>query len=298
MKQKINKDEYSKAAEDVLDMLRRVNFIISKQRLSGAGMDMIKHKAPEGLDEGKTTKSVKRVEFPKEGGIFVFYSDDELPSKGFPCSETVENVDEMKKEGKAIAWGIQRIISGSKLKTFLLFLIFRKQVWEMARAIVESMWALIKRYRSKPIMYCQCVREIYRVFDIAIVREDDQIVRGVIEKIRDIVCMFLEFDDAYRYRFQDVFIELNQEEFNRNPERELIRIMDILISRDTIVPKNKWEMVKKFISLMMVQKRIRKIITNMVREINLKEIAMDEIDNHYSQIKGGYLWPTKREKEN
>jgi hypothetical protein len=286
-----NKREYEKASAEALEMLRKIDFIIRKQRESNLGMEMFR-KVSDEKKEGKLTKSISKVEFPKDGGIISYFSNEEYPMKGFSCSETVENVDEMKKQGMALLKRLKGILSGNKVKATLFYLVFRKQINEVGKGFIESLWFLIRRYKSKPFLYCKCVREVYRVFNIFILIEKED-SKEILAKIRDLTCMTLEFDDAYRYRFQDILSEVNIEQLKKDPVKELNRLLDILISRDESL-KEKWQMVQKFVHLIRFKKDLRVFITRFIDELNMDEIRMDELDLYHCETKQAYLWPKKR----
>ena len=50
------------------------------------------------------------------------------------------------------------------------------------------------------------------MFNILIEKEKKPWLKEKWEKIRDLVCLILEFDNAYRFRFQDVLSEIRLEE--------------------------------------------------------------------------------------
>jgi hypothetical protein len=291
MNKQLTEEEFKEAAIETLKMLQKVNFIIKKQRESEIGMEMLKSVGEEAKKTKCPPKTIERVEFPQEGGMLSFLEGCEYPKKGFACSETVENVDEVKKQAMSIVRGIERIVGGSKLKTLLLYILFKRQIKEMIYAFTGTLFAIIRRYRSKPILYCDCVREIYRVFNIFILIERDEKKQEFLEQLRDIVCMVLEFDDAYRYRFQDIYPEIDYKAIKEDPIKEIRRVGEIFIEREeNSSMKKKWEMFNKFIGLIRFKKDMKLFVERFITEIDMDKIKMDEADSFHCQIKEGYMW--------
>ena len=64
-------------------------------------------------------------------------------------------------------------------------------------------YRLVERFRLKERRYCQAVRELVRCFNLP----DPSLKMATWEvrmMLRDLLAMLLEFDNAYRFRFQDM----------------------------------------------------------------------------------------------
>jgi hypothetical protein len=119
--------------------------------------------------------------------------------------------------------------------------------------------------------YSQPVREIHRVVAVKF------------EKIAFIIMTILEFDLAYRYMFQDVIVEINKENFNKNPVKEYRRVLDILISKSYETLQNKFKLVKFMGSVALIfSKKLRKDLKEIVKELNLKELELSKEDIYWT----------------
>jgi hypothetical protein len=127
----------------------------------------------------KDTAKVERVEFPPEGGTFTYLKGHPYPFPGFPDKGMVE--------------------SSRWIKKF----------WP---AMISAAHSLLKSQLIKPERYSKPVKEIYRLFNILIEREKEEYQKTKWTQMRDVICHVLEFDNAYRFRFQDVLSELNLDE--------------------------------------------------------------------------------------
>jgi len=74
---------------------------------------------------------------------------------------------------------------------------------------LEIYYPILEKYFLKPEAYSKPTREIYRLFDILIAREKSKGMKEKFEKIRNMVCFVLEYDSAYRFRFQDILAEID-----------------------------------------------------------------------------------------
>ena len=142
----------------------------------------------------KKSEGIAYVEQPPEGGIMTYFSGHKIPFPGLPDSEKVAQVS---------------VIKG------------------MIPMGIEWLHKSISEYLPKdPKLYCRFGREIYRLFNLLAERErghykkekfiDDGKIRW--EKIRDIICVLLEYDDFYRFVAQDVLSEIKIEEVKMHEE--------------------------------------------------------------------------------
>jgi hypothetical protein len=269
------------------EFLRKINFIVSSMKETNEGVLHSAKKDEQGKDKGVT---VLKVEFPETGGTFTYYQGQEYPVKGFAYGDIVEKVDEMKKLMIGILKHSLALSSFEKFKMLLMLLFFRKTTIKMIEGLMISFQSWVKRYRLKPIRYCRVCREIYRVGTKLIEDTADKTTKLVIEALRDILCLILEYDDAYRYRFQDIIKEMDKSAIKRNVRKELNRLFSILRQRDKQLAK-KWRAIEAVISLfLIINKNIRKIIQELLLELNINEVVMDKGDIHHAKRKTSYSW--------
>lgn len=115
-----------------------------------------------------------RTSFPKEGGSFTQVGGETELFPGIPVEETVRDIARYK---------------------------------HMIPAAIDAYYDLFSVHKLKPEKYCRMVREVYRLFNLMIERECNDKHKIRWEKIRDMVCIVLEFDNAYRFRAQDIIKE-------------------------------------------------------------------------------------------
>ena len=229
---------------------------------------------------------IEKVEIPEGGGIFTYMQGKEYPYKGFPYIDFVDNIDKIKKIGKAMFSGLyHNVLKGNKLKLLTLI----PCSWlasRMFRVFVYAFYRLVERFRIKPIMYCQAMREVYKQFSTIRNYEMQELQL----QMRDLLCMVLEFDNAYRYRFQDLVGELNQQELVKNPIKELKRIIQIAQSREIEQQgKDMWTLIDKgLINYLIFDKKIREMLVGIFSNINIEEVKLQIDDQLYAEPRKDY----------
>lgn len=135
------------------------------------------------------------------------------------------------------------------------------------------------------------------------VKEIRRVLRYKFENnLFEAITLILECDSAYRYRFQDIIAELKKENL-KNPRQELLRLWDIMTSRETILGQlRKYKSLRKFISLAIFVPKIKKLVVSILTEINIDEVKMTKADIYWSNEYGVYnfrgLNSEQRKQEN
>lgn len=120
-----------------------------------------------------------KIDYLDEGGMLTHFPNAKKPFPGLPLRENLERV---------------------------------KIIKAMFPIVLSTIYKQLKPHLpDTPHYYSRAVREIYRLFTLAMERD----LPGMKERwrmIREIVCFFLEYDDAYRFRVQDILSELNKKQ--------------------------------------------------------------------------------------
>lgn len=219
------------------------------------------------------TSPLLKVEFPDSGGVLTWMEKYSFPFRGYPHHEFVERIDHIKKINRAFLSGFyHELKEGNKLRLLAIL----PSLWLLKsalRAWIRAFYRFIERFRIKQKRYCQFVREVYRAFSVIPENEkaQDTELRFM---LRDLLCMVLEFDNAYRFRAQDVLAELDHEALGKKPIRELLRLLNILSSREkTQEIKDTWKLLRKFVGFYLVfDRKALKIIKSALLNLNIDTV--------------------------
>lgn len=112
--------------------------------------------------------------------------------------------------------------------------------------------------------------------------------------------LILEFDNAYRYRLQDLIALIDFVWLKANPAKELKRIIEIYLSREILYQDNmEWgarEKVLKLANFLKILFWLPKFKTTFLRafgEIDLEKIKFDDNDRYHTSFWRGYNYEGK-----
>lgn len=233
-------------------------------------------------EKPRDVSALTRVEFPVDGGVHTFMTGHDYPYRGFPLAEFVDKIDLIKKLSRQIQSGFFHALKRhGKLSLLLVPLIpfFGRDIFY---AFTYSFHRLIVRFRIHSFRYSQPIRELHRACSQAQPGEDAKGVE-LREMIRDIECMILEFDNAYRYRFQDIIDVFDYEALRKDPIKEISRVLDVMIEREkTEEIKDTWRLLKMFVRYYLrIDRKLLWMITNILLNINREETKLTVEDKWF-----------------
>jgi hypothetical protein len=131
----------------------------------------------------KEVPTITKTLFPETGGTFTEVTENgkkyDFPFPGFPDREVVTDIEKYKR---------------------------------LVPVAIDGYAGFFAKHKLKPERYCRAVREVYRLFTLMSDRECNKKNKLRWLKVRDMVCVVMEFDSAYRFRFQDMIKEAKIEE--------------------------------------------------------------------------------------
>lgn len=99
------------------------------------------------------------------------------------------------------------------------------------------------------------------------------------EKLRDVICAILQFDLAYRYRLQDILMEIDKDDFEKRPIREINRLIKIFIERSGDKLLDVKGIKSQYIKIgLILNPSIVKEIKEFVRNIDIGKVMLSKED--------------------
>lgn len=239
----------------------------------------IKHKFPDPSNKGFIADSLKIVDVKtgQDGSIRTYLQGAKEPIRIFPDHRTIWVTAIYKRLLPLIAGNLRRIGWIQAICTIIAIKANKQVLCDW----LEYMFNL-EEVRYKEQYYSQPVREIKRV-----------LMGKIDEPIMEAIILVLENDAAYRYRFQDMIAELDKTQLDGfKIIKEVSRLVEILKDRTEPgeVMTNKYNNIRKILILALIfSTRTRRMIRNILKEMNIDEIKFSREDLYWiNQHKGGY----------
>ena|SRR3990167_549267 len=235
-----------------------------------------------------------RIEYPEDGGIYAHYYDHPYPTKGQPFPEAVQAILTPKKLLRVVIYSIKAHPVVFSVIFLLPGFITRRFAKTFLDHVVRSTGHVIVRPylfdKDDPKRYCVSAREIRRSMYAAADKMRSR-WKEYYQYFIDMIVAVWEWDNAWRYRGQDGFGELNKSEFLRNPAKEILRICTLMVQRERGWHDDKGKIMAtgqalKFVLFFMPE--IRKFLVEFVKEVDLDKIKMDEADEYHNLMRPDY----------
>jgi hypothetical protein len=243
-----------------------------------------------------STRPIRIVDLKigEDGGLWTYLEGKKEPVRTYPDQTTVNTVSCYKSLLPRLLTNLSKIGWTKRIITLLSIKYNLIVFSEYLGMIYGALPLLLKdEYYSVP------VKEIRRV------------LRGQIDRnILDAVSLIFEYDSAYRYRFQDVIVNLNKEKINGyfSVIKEISRLFDILISREPLDNGKESGMSKKFkklkslIKLLMLNPKVNKLVRYILLDVDLYKLQFSKEDiywvNQFNVYKYRGLTIEERNQEN
>lgn len=235
----------------------RSNFALRGEETTTFLIDLV----PVEVD-GKT-KYRPKIEYVEGVGVLSYYKGVSFPAKGAQLPEAMKSLNQMK---RLLRYTLQLC----KNPIFLIGLYaVRKQAMDYFTKIEDRNigdWSIKSEYM------CRCAYAV-ETFLEAITGNS---------LFSHYVAQIPEYDDAYRYRAQDVFTSLDVEAFRANPRKELTRLVNLYISREREGVLTKTGAILRMANLLLYIPSLRKKVAENIHL--LKVGVFDESDKYWVSI--------------
>lgn len=237
--------------------------------------------------------------------------------KGYPEEGAVESM----RVSKSLVSSIPReILNRSlffKIYIAILFLISRRRFFHYVRVYVNNIYLGIEKSIKE---YGKLERELKRSMDSVLnwllkkdsISVSSLLVRNhniryskktelclIVANVMEFLYFLISMDTAYRFRLQDILVEVDRSAGYENPRKEINRLFEILILRENSpLQREKYKLVRKVVSLCLkFSKTLRKIASEFFGCISMPQVYMDESDKYFSLRRAQYNFGGKKLEE-
>lgn len=224
----------------------------------------------------------ERIDYPPDGGMQVFYQGHPYPEKIFPFPEAFYCLDSVK---RAIMNSL-RVVRHSWIMSFGLLWIcvwpFKSRLFSI---ILEQFFEFsnhtLSKIAIKPNFYCPSGREIHRAGMETIVQltnNDEDRNQG--QRILNTICLIWEFDNAYRYRGQDLMASVDPKEMTAHPVRALKKLCAVAGARDSFL-RDKFKMISVGLTILMLNRQVRNVVKVFFLYVDIEKLYLDAGDRYW-----------------
>jgi len=232
---------------------------------------------------------VERIIEPPEGGTFLKFIGCSYLFKGSVNENIVEVLEFPKRMLRNFIGAV------SRHKIFLVFLLSKKIRIALGEYYLKNVYlsAFEKHLFLGESRYCISVRELWRVMSLFAGRVKNERTQNVLFKLRNIICMVLEFDIAYRFIAQDILPLINKQALRENPCQEIGRVFDVLYQRsvfrgEKVVRDERWRGIKRIVLLALKVGGLKKLVVDFLLELDLNKIRLDNADYYFCLLRDHY----------
>jgi hypothetical protein len=231
---------------------------------------------------------VLRFEHPPTGGMFAVCEGLKYPVKGWVFPEAAMAVNNCKKLMLTLAYSLTRW--PMMFAAVALGLVPWKKKIALADDWIEHLtWAtdqLLLPYSLKDEFHMHVALEwrnlVFKFLCNLGIRE------SVAFRFASAICMIIEYDDAYRYRLEDIFSELDETALYANPRKELNRLAAIMGSREVRGDASKFGWIMKAVGAALLHPKVKKAFLDAFRGIHIENLKYDEADRYHCLRRDDY----------
>lgn len=239
---------------------------------------------------------IEEIQYPEEGGILVWFKDLKFPRKGHPYPEAIMAMVAVKRSFISLL----QFVLASPTKYFLGLLLicpgfvrgmflnpfYKHYIWNFGYRVMEA-------HMLTPLRYCRCMREVYRVAKV--MAERYQKIKEVITVGAEILCSIFEYENAWRYRFQDGVGEMDF--LAKDLAGEFGRVFRLMASRERTgktfsgkMPyEHKYETFEKGLRLLFrLRPDLERFTREALNEVVREEVVLDEADDYFCYTRPDY----------
>lgn len=204
-------------------------------------------------DEKQSESVLDRIEF--NNGIQMYVKDEEYPLKGLPTPDSLFALNQIKKLIRCSLY----------LPYMYLAVFFQKRTIEQFESIAFN---IMSPHIIKDEYLTPTARELKKLI----------INIGYSEKFATLISHILEYDVAYRFRFQDLCSETTKEKLCKHPLLEIRRLIAINKKRDYNIVSSKLHLFANFVSLVVL---FKPSIKKAIEKSDFNNFQLDKADKHW-----------------
>lgn len=229
-------------------------------------------RAKDIVRENKIVLNLREVQYTSNG-ILLWFEDCPYPRKGFPFPAA------------GLATNLCKRVLVEALKLNLFF----NPLSKLIRRYNAICYREMEPFVLKPSLMTPFASELKSFIQYLLARfklpEEDII------QFASVISHIFEYDDAYRYRLQDLATECSKSALIKNPRKEIRRIAGIYSERELSgIVSDKFKRTVWLASMLLLIPRVNKSFIRAVSHSDFSNLRLDEADRFWVSHRGDYLF--------
>lgn len=228
---------------------------------------------------------VEEILKPETGGTFLKLYGCSYLHKGHFDDSVVHGLQLAK---SLFSHFLRHFLEGSYIYAFAAlcrFVLQRRKFYEDVRFVLNEVDVKVMQWYDIPeVQYNVFAKELKRV--AAILAETERpLIADIIRMGSRFLCLFLEADNTYRYRVQNVFGNVNKEAAQANGTKEFFRLFDLWIQRENISGgiRPKLKFIRAVLRVVFLfSPLMRRLVTAFLVNLDAEQVKLDEADRYFA----------------
>lgn len=240
------------------------------------------------LNEGSKGWEMDGVSF--ESSVQVYLTGADYPMKGLAAAEAIWAINTLK---RIFIEAVKLFSFREFMASFILLAVGggkrrSRLVTQLVAGFNRIGWSIASPYVLSDKYATPCALEVYHF--IAVFLRELGVEDSEAHKTGELVAMIFEYDNAYRYRLQDMFNETEWTLLMSNPRKEIRRLVKLFLERDTEIVGKKVSMFVQIASWVLLIPSVKNAFRYGVDAINFRLMVPDEIDKYWMSFRKDYLF--------
>lgn len=214
-----------------------------------------------------------------DGGIKQWIEGADFPRRGMCSPEAMFACNQAKRIF------VQSIKIASKWQ-FTLAILFSRDKLQFIRAYIDVVWKVMSPFIIKYEYLTPVAQEIQDLsYQFVLKLGLDELSA---ERFSKIFSHLIEYDDAYRFRVEDLFNETRKEFMAGHPILEVDRLILLAQSRDNPGTFSKFEKVGYLLCVALWIPSIRKAFIEIIEDSNFEKLQVDDTEMYWHCMREDY----------
>ena len=237
------------------------------------------------------------VKLSWDDGVFLYLEGAEYPQKGFTSPEALWACNLAKRN---LIIFMKLFAKRSFIPTFIIFALSRwkNKVAEVQRFV--GLYIEVSHRNISPFIlkgnYMSPMAQELEWFIYSFMKNIG-LSQFHCERFSEVVATIIDYDNAYRYRVEDIFSETTKTALLANPGKEVARLLSVIKEREEGGIFVKFKLIGMALRVALWSRKVRNAFRAAIEEIDVRRMGLDEADRYWVCMRQDYKFLGKTYEE-